>query len=426
MTTERPGAGLFHTVLAGVIAAITGFASSFALVIAGLGAVGATDAQASSGLFALCLATGIACIVLPLLMRIPISFAWSTPGAALLIAAGAVTGEFAAAVGAFLVCGVLIVLSGLWPALGRAITSIPKPIASAMLAGILFPICIAPVTAAVTEPAIAIPMVLVWLLLARLAPRWAVPAAMLVAVIGIGIAAGPGVFASASAAPHLEFVLPTFDPLVIVSLGLPLFIVTMAGQNVPGFAVMSTFGYSPAPRPVLVSSGLGTIGAALFGGHAINLAAITAALMASPESHPDRSKRWIATFTSGIVYLVLGLCAGLATAVVAAAPPIIITAVAGLALLGAFVTAIGGALEAPQHRISGVATFLVTASGISIIGIGSAFWGLIVGGVLMAWLSPWKRVSPDAARGTHPADSEAGVPAQARLDEERDDEPDRT
>ncbi|MET0974654.1 MAG: benzoate/H(+) symporter BenE family transporter [Leifsonia sp.] len=390
-TTDAQEASIFHTIVAGVIAAITGFASSFALVIAGLHAVGATDAQASSGLFALCLATGITCIVLPLMMRIPISFAWSTPGAALLVAAGAVTDQFAAAVGAFLVSGVLIVLSGLWPALGRLITSIPKPIASAMLAGILFPICIAPVAASIEQPMIAVPMVLVWLLLTRLAPRWAVPAAMLVAVVGIGIIAGPDVFGGSGAVPHLEVVAPVFDPLVIVSLGIPLFIVTMAGQNVPGFVVMSTFGYSPAPRPVLVASGLGSVGAAFLGGHAINLAAITAAIMAGPESNPDSRKRWVATLTAGIVYVVLGLGAGLATAVVAASPPIIITAVAGLALLGAFVTSIGGALEQPEHRITAAATFLVTASGISLIGIGSAFWGLIVGGVMMAWLTPRRR-----------------------------------
>lgn len=355
-------------------------------MIAGLLAVGATETQAASGLFALCIATGLTCIVLPLLTRMPVSFAWSTPGAALLVAAAATTQQFAAAIGAFIVCGVLIVLAGLWPALGRAITSIPKPIASAMLAGILFPICVAPVFAAVEQPAIAIPMVLVWLLLARLAPRWSVPAAMLVAVVGIALLAGPAVLESEAVRPQLEFVAPVFDPFVIVSLGVPLFIVTMAGQNVPGFAVMSTFGYRLAPRPVLVTSGAATVAAAFAGGHAINLAAITAAIMASPESNPDPKRRWVATLTSGVVYLLLGAGAGLAAAVVQASPPIIITAVAGLALLGALVTAVTGALEDPAQRITAIGTFLVTASGVAVAGIGSAFWGLVVGGVLMLWL----------------------------------------
>ncbi len=343
-------------------------------------------------------------------MRMPVSFAWSTPGAALLVAAAASTQQFAAAIGAFLVCGALIVLAGLWPALGRAITSIPKPIASAMLAGILFPICIAPVTAAVEQPAIAVPMVLAWLLLARLAPRWAVPAALAVAVTGIAITAGPAVLGSSAVRPQLEFVAPVFDPFVIASLGLPLFIVTMAGQNVPGFAVMSTFGYRLAPRPVLIASGAASIAAAFAGGHAINLAAITAAIMASPEANPDPRKRWVATVSAGVVYLLLGAGAGLAAAVVQASPPVIITAVAGLALLGALVTAVASALDDPRHRITAIVTFLVTASGIAVAGIGSAFWGLVAGAILMLWMRPRTGGTRSEDRNAAAADA-AGQPA---------------
>ena len=384
---------MFQPAGAGIVAAITGFASSFVLVIAGLRAVGASDAEAASGLLALCLLVGVTCIVLPWYFRMPISFAWSTPGAALLVAAGQTTKDFGAAAGAFLVCGILIVLSGLWPALGRLITSIPKPIASAMLAGILFPICIAPVTATVQQPLLAVPVVLVWLVLFRLARRWAVPAAMLVAIIGIVLTAGTGWLTAAGSAPQLVFVPPVFDPVVIVSLGLPLFIVTMAGQNVPGFVVLSTFGYAPPPRPILVASGLATAAGSVFGAHGVNLAAITAALMASPDAHPDRSKRWVATLTSGVTYLVLGLAAGFAAALVSASPPILIEAVAGLALLGAFVTSITGALEDATHVITAAATFIVTASGVVILGIGSAFWGLVVGAVFLAWLG-WRRSGP--------------------------------
>jgi benzoate membrane transport protein len=340
---------------------------------------------------ALCALVGIVCIVLPWYFRMPISFAWSTPGAALLITAGSTTDDFGAAVGAFLVCGTLIVLTGLWPALGRAITSIPKPIASAMLAGILFPICLAPVTASVEQPLLAIPVVVVWLVLFRLAPRWAVPAAMVVAAVGIALTAGTGWLSVSSSQPALLFVAPTFDPLVIVSLGLPLFIVTMAGQNVPGFVVLSTFGYRPPPRAILVGSGLATAVGSVFGAHNVNLAAITAALMASPEAHLDARKRWIATVSSGVAYLALGLGAGFATALVTASPPILITAVAGLALLAALVTSVTGALENQRHRITAIATFLVTASGISVLGIGSAFWGLVVGGAFMLWLGWGKR-----------------------------------
>lgn len=329
----------------------------------------------------------------------PISFAWSTPGAALLVAAAAVTDDFGAAVGAFLVCGALIVLCGLWPALGRAITSIPRPIASAMLAGILFPICLAPITAAVQLPWLALPVIITWLVLYRLAPRWAVPAAMLVAAIGIAVTSGSSLLEGSGLAPTLQFVVPSFDPAVIVSLGLPLFIVTMAGQNVPGFAVMSTFGYTVPPRPALVASGAGSMLGALFGGHAINLAAITAAIMAGPDAYPDPRKRWPASVTAGVLYVFFGLAAGVATTLISAAPPILITAVAGLALLGALVTSVVSALEVVDRRIPAIATFLVTASGVSIVGIGSAFWGLLVGAVVMIVTTVGRsRVSPQPDR----------------------------
>lgn len=299
--------------------------------------------------------------------------------------------SFASAVGAFLVCAVLIVLCGLWPALGRAVTRIPKPIASAMLAGILFQICLAPAQALFSEIwYLALPIVVVWLVLFRLAPRWAVPAAMLVAIIAIVFSAEPGWLNGVSVVPQLTLVAPIFDAFAILSIGLPLFIVTMAGQNVPGIVVMKQFDYETPPRAALVASGAASAGAALFGGHVINLAAITAAIMASPEAHEDKGKRWIASVTAGVVYLAIGLAAGLATALVAASPTILILAVAGLAVLGALVTGITGALEDPDHRIAAIFTFVVVASQVKPFGIGSAFWGLLVGGIVMLWLS-WRK-----------------------------------
>ena len=379
---------MLQPILAGFVAAISGFASSFALVIAGLVAVGATDAQAESGLLALCLAIAVVSTIGALWLRIPLAIAWSTPGAAVLLAAAGNGFRFSDAVGAFLVSGILIALCGLWPALGRAITSIPKPLASAMLAGVLFPICLAPFRA-IADPAIAfyaLPIFIVWLVLYRLAPRWAVPAAMVVAVVAIVIYAGTYWIAAADI-PTLVLVAPTFDPLTILSLGLPLFIVTMAGQNVPGFTVLSTNGYTPPPRFALVSTGVGSAGAALFGAHSINLGAITAAIMSGEESHPDPKKRWVATLTNGLLYVPLGLAAGLAVALVSAAPSILITAVAGLAVLGALITSVVNAMEDPRHRVTAIVTFLVVASGIVILNIGSAFWGLLIGGIVMAWLS---------------------------------------
>jgi benzoate membrane transport protein len=382
---------MIQPIVAGVVGALTGFASAFVLVITGLKAVGATSEQAASGLLILCLTQAVIAIVLSLRYRIPLSFAWSTPGAALLIAARATTGTFSAAVGAFIVCGLLIVISGLWPALTRAITRIPTPIASALLAGILFPICLAPIRASVSLPLLALPIVIVWLILYGLAPRWAVPGALLVTIIVVGQSAGTSWLSSGTIAPQLSFVAPSFSPAVIVSLGIPLFIVTMAGQNVPGFAVLRTFDYpDPPARTILVGSGALSVVGAFFGGHAINLAALSAAIMAGPDSHPDRTKRWTAPVVGGGVYVILGLCSGLAAALVSVTPPLLITAVAGLAMLGALVTAVTTSLEQTENRIVAIITFLVVASGVVIAGIGSPFWGLVVGGVVMLWLA-WLR-----------------------------------
>lgn len=377
---------MLQPITAGFVAAISGFASSFALVIAGLAAVGASDGQAASGLLAVCLATAGVSVTTALWLRIPLSIAWSTPGAAVLLAAAGNGIRFSDAVGAFLVSAVLMILCGLWPALGRAITGIPKPLASAMLAGVLFPICLAPIQAVATLPLLAAPIVIVWLVLYKLAPRWAVPAAMVVAIIAILVSAGTGWIAAANITPQLSFVAPTFDLFTILSVGLPLFIVTMAGQNVPGFVVLSTNGYPPPPRVALVGTGLGSAAASFFGGHQINLGAITAAIMAGPESHPDPERRWIATFTNGLLYIPLGLGAGVAVALVAAAPSILVTAVAGLAVMGALITSVVNALDDPAHRMTAIITFLIVASGIVVVGIGSAFWGLLVGGVVMLWL----------------------------------------
>jgi benzoate membrane transport protein len=169
----------------------------------------------------------------------------------------------------------------------------------------------------------------------------------------------------------------------MVSLALPLFLVTMASQNVPGMAVLSGFGYRPALRPILVSTGLASAVAAPLGGHAVNLAAITAALAASPDAEPDPSRRWIASVTAGVGMLVLGLGAGLATAFVLLAPPVLIEAVAGLALLGALAAALVAAVAEPSQREAAIVTFAVTASGVSVLGIGAAFWGLLAGGLML-------------------------------------------
>ncbi len=382
-TTGAPRS-ILPPMLAGIVGAITGFASSFALVIAGARAVGATAEQAASGLLVVCVVQGMIAIALSLATRLPISIAWSTPGAAVLVTGAALTHDFGVAVSAFVVTGILLALTGAWPALARTMTRIPAPIASAMLAGILFPICIAPVQAAVRLPLLALPAIVLWLLLLRFAPRWAVPAAVAATAIAVVVAAGPDWARGASLAPRLVLVTPVLEPLVIVSLAVPLYLVTMAGQNIAGFTVLRTFGYEPVPaRAILAATGVGSAAIAPFGAQTINLSALTAAIMAG-DAHTPRDRRWIATVTAGGCYILLGLGAGVAGALVSASPPILIESVAGLALLGALIAAVTSAMEDPQGRIVAIGTFLVVASGVVIAGLGAAFWGLVVGGVL--WL----------------------------------------
>jgi len=376
---------------AGVVAGVTGFASGFPLLIAGLHNVGASDEQAASGLLMLCLIPGVITIVLSLVTRIPISVVWSTPAAALVLASAG-TDDYASAVGAFLLCGLLLVVTGLWPWLARTVTRIPKPIASAMLAGILFPICLAPVTASFELPWLALPIVLTWLVLLKFAPRWAVPGAVVVTVIVVAVSSSGADLSGARLLPVLAPVLPGFDPAIVIGLGVPIYLVTMAGQNVPGFAVLRTFGFEhPPARAIFLSTGAGNLLAAPFGGIALNLAAMTAAMVAGPDAHPDRDRRWIAGVTGGATLAVLGLLSGVATVLVVVSPPVLITTVAGLALLGALITAVTTALEEPAHRIVAILTFLVAVSGVSIAGIGSAFWALLVGGLVMLWMRPWRR-----------------------------------
>ncbi|NHC45524.1 benzoate/H(+) symporter BenE family transporter [Motilibacter aurantiacus] len=386
-TVSERGSGTFHVVLAGLIAAVVGFTSSFAVVLTGLRAVGASDTQAASGLAALCLAMGLSALLLSTRLRMPVSVAWSTPGAALLASTGAPAGGFAAAVGAFLVAGVLLVAAGLWGPLGRAIAAIPAPLANAMLAGVLLSLCLAPARAAVEIPRLALPVVVVWLLLTRWAPRWAVPGALAVAAVGVGLDTPAGLGdalrgTSVLAAP--DPVAPELALPAVIGLAVPLFLVTMASQNIPGMGVLASYGYRPSLRPLLGVTGAATVAAAPFGGHAVNLAALTAALAAGPSAGPDPQRRWIAGATSGIAYVVLGLLGGLVTALAGLAPVLLLQAVAGLALLGALTSALRAALDDAGMRDAAVVTLVVTVSGVSVGGVGSAFWGLVAGWAVLA------------------------------------------
>ena len=368
---------LLQPVSAGLIASIVGFSSTFALVLAGLTAVGASDAQAASGLTALCVGMAVAGIWLALRYRMPIAVAWSTPGAALLISSGPPPGGYPAALGAFAVCGGLIVLAGLWRTLERWVAAIPVALASAMLAGVLLPVCIEPVRGVVDAPLDVGPVIVVWALLMRFARPWAVPGALAVAAVVIALDPVDGL--AVSLAPELTLTAPVLDAGALVGLALPLFLVTMASQNIPGMGVLASFGYRPPLGPPLVATGAATAIGAPFGAHAVNLAAITAALMAGPDAHPDPGRRWVASAASGVIYLGLGLAAGAAAALATLAPPHLIEAVAGLALIGALAAALTTAMADAARREAAIVTFVVSASGITAASISAPFWGLVAG-----------------------------------------------
>lgn len=334
MPTDSP-TRISQPILAGLITALVGYLSSFAVVLAGLQAVGANAGGAASGLLALTLTQAISGIILSWMSKMPITTAWSTPGAALLAGAGAMHFGWNEAVGAFIVSGVLILLTGLIPPLGRLISAIPEKLAQAMLAGVLLQLCIAPFVALGSIPQFVGPVILVWLVVLSFAPRWAVPAAMAVA-LGIAVVTsqtGHDAAASVSLLPHFEWIVPQFTWEAMTGIAVPLFIVTMASQNVPGVAVLKSFGYQAPWSASMIATGTGTIAGAFAGGHAINLAAISAALAAGDEAGPDKSKRWIAGVSSGFFYILIGLASGLIVSISAASPAGLIPAAAGLALL---------------------------------------------------------------------------------------------
>jgi benzoate membrane transport protein len=378
---------MLQPITLGLLAAFVGFASSFAVVLAGFSAVGATAEQAASGLVVLCLLMGVLGLGFSVVWRMPISIAWSTPGAALLVTTGPPAGSFEAAVGAFLAAALLLVAAGLWRPFARAVERIPPPLAAAMLAGVLLDLCLAPVRAVGELPWLALPVVIAWALMLKWKRLWAVPAAVVVAVAALALGPGlPG--ASGFTPPSLVWVTPAFEWGAMVGIALPLFLVTMASQNLPGLAVLQTNGYQPAMRPVFLVTGAGSFAGGFFGGQLVNLAAITAALCAGPESHPDPKRRWVAGAVASLGYLGFAVVAGVAASVVAAAPPLLIQAVAGLALLASLAGALATALSAEATRVPAIATFVVAASGLSVMGIGAAFWGLVAGGVLYWLLRP--------------------------------------
>jgi benzoate membrane transport protein len=364
-------------VTSAVVAALVGFGSTIAIIIAAAQAVGADAAQTSSWVAALCLAMAASSGFLSVRYRMPVITAWSTPGAALIAASAGIS--IHAAVGAFLLAGALIVLAALIKPFGRAIERIPTPIAAAMLAGVLLQFVVGVFQSAQGAPGLVLPLVAIFLVVRLFNPALAVLAVLFV---GLGIAFGGGMaqpLTSTLSLSSLTFIEPAFEPTSLIGLGLPLFLVTMASQNLPGFAVLKASGYQPPSRPILAVTGLASVITALFGAHTSNLAAISAAICTGPDTHPDPSKRWMVGPFYALSYLVFAAFSAALIGLIAALPPELIKTVAGLALLGAFAGALGSALSEGSRVFPAVITLAVTASGLTLFGIGSAFWGLTAG-----------------------------------------------
>ena len=371
---------------AGFVAVLVGFTSSVAIVFQAALAFNATPLQIASWMWALGIGMGL-CTVLPsLYYKKPIMVAWSTPGAAVLAVAGLAGGfSMAEAVGAFMVSAALVTLCGMTGWFEKVMNRIPVAIASALLAGVLARFAMSGFAAAQTALPLVLLMLLVYLSGRRFMPRYAVVATLLV---GVSYAAlrGELAWSSISFTPALPvFVMPMFSFSAVVSLAIPLFVVTMASQNLPGVAAIRATGYEeqiPVSK-VITMTGMATLLLAPFGGFALNLSAITAAIVMGKEAHPDPDKRYTAAVSCGMIYLVIGVFGAAVTSLLAAFPKELVAAIAGLALLGTIGAGLAAAVKDEPHREAALITFLVTLSGVVIAGIGSAFWGVVAGALAL-------------------------------------------
>ncbi len=374
-------------VVAGFVTVLVGFTSSGVIVFEAANAVGAGPREIASWMWALGLGMGLTCIGLSLRYRMPVVTAWSTPGAAMLItgAAGVSLGE---ATFAFLVSGALIAVAGFSGWFERAMSRIPVSIASGMLAGVLVRFGIDLFVAMQTQFSMAFAMFCAYLVMRRIKPRYAVITAF---ALGIAIAEGQGLLRWNTVSLDLAvpvWVTPRASLGAVMGVAIPLFVVTMASQNVPGVAVIRASGYSIPISPVIGWTGVANVALASFGAFALNLAAITAAICMGREAHEDAARRYAASVSAGVFYILIGLFGATVGALFAAFPRELVLAVAGLALIGTIGNGLAAALASERDREPALVTFLVTASGVALFGIGSAFWGLIAGGLALLVLRP--------------------------------------
>lgn len=368
-------------VTSALVAVVVGFGGSVAVVIAAADSLGASEAQKASWITVLCLSMALGSAWLSLRSKMPVVLAWSTPGAALIAASSGV--DMAEGVGAFLVAGALIVLTGVIRPLGALAARIPAPLATALLAGVLFSFVAGAVVDSVALPALGLPMVAAFLLVRLWSAAWAVIAAICVGV-GIVLAAGMHDTLPAIALSPPVLIRPVFDAGTALGLALPLYIVTMASQNLPGIAVLRADGYTPPVPAILTVTGALSLLTAPFGGHTTSLAAITAAICTGPDAHPDPGQRWKGGLVYGAGYAGLALIGASVVVIAASLPPELIAILAGLALLGPFMGALRAAFGSGADSFPPALTFAVTASGVSVWSIGAPFWGLAVGLLALA------------------------------------------
>ena len=369
--------GLVSTATAALVATVAGVGGTLPVVLAAAAAVGATPAQASSWVSGLGIATAVSALILSVRYRMPMITAWSTPGAALIASTSGVPGIHAA-VGAFVLAAILILLTAAVRPLGRLIERIPASIASAMLAGILLRLVVAMFEHVPSAPLLVLSLIALFLVARLVVPTLA---SLVVLVAGALLATALGLVKPLPAigVSHLELVMPEWDLATLIGLGVPLYLVTMASQNLPGFAVLRASGYQPPTQPALAVTGAASLVTAFMGAHTSNLAAISAALCTGPEAHPDPAERWKAGVFYALWWGLIALFGASLVGLFGALPPALLMTVAGTALLGSTASALGAALGPEKDRLAAVGTLSVTVSGVTLMGVGSAFWGLVFG-----------------------------------------------
>jgi benzoate membrane transport protein len=367
-----------HAFSSALIATVVGFGGTIALVVQAMRALGASVEHTGSAVTALCLGTAIGGIALTLKTRIPIVPAWSTPGAALLAATPPGI-SWPTAIAIFLTAAALMIILGLVPVLGRLAARIPGSIASAMLAGVLLPFCLAAFRLGTDDWVLLALAVGVFIVARRVVPLYAL---LLVLVATIALALARGEVTQPSPGALFGQLLPTMpggDVRAIIGLAIPLFLVTLVSQNLPGLMVLRNAGYEPKPGLLITGTAATWLLLAPFGAHAVNLAAITAALCTSDDAHPDRAKRWTVAAIYAGFYLLLAIFSPALVRLFLALPHAVIAVITGLALIPALMGSIENALAMKDERDAAILTFLATGSGLVIFGLGSAFWGLVVG-----------------------------------------------